>query len=146
MSDTPTIFSTHQAAKEGNTLLLKKASKKDLNREDEDGWTPVHWAAWNGSVEALKMVLSKGCVANSAPPPNLTIPTAPPKIPSSPCVLLSNYLFPIVTGVMQIGLMGKATHLSILQQYTATRVHWSYWCPMVPIYTPWTSLAELQQK
>lgn len=60
MSDTPTIFSTHQAAKEGNTLLLKKASKKDLNREDEDGWTPVHWAAWNGSVEALKMVLSKG--------------------------------------------------------------------------------------
>lgn len=60
MSDTPTVFATHQAAKEGNIAVLKKSAKKDLNRRDEDGWTAMHWAAWSGNTEALKTIISKG--------------------------------------------------------------------------------------
>ena len=59
MADTP-ILSIHQAAKDGNIGILKKASKKDLNRGDMDGWTAAHWVAWNGNTEAVKTVISKG--------------------------------------------------------------------------------------
>ena len=50
----------HQAAKDGNTAVLKKASKKELNRRGEDGWTAVHWAAWSGHPDALNTILDKG--------------------------------------------------------------------------------------
>lgn len=49
-----------QAAKDGNIAALKKASKKELNRRGEDGWTAVHWAAWSGHPEALNTILDKG--------------------------------------------------------------------------------------
>ena len=49
-----------QAAKDGNTAVLKKASKKELNRSGEDGWTAVHWAAWNGHPGSLSIILDKG--------------------------------------------------------------------------------------
>lgn len=52
--------SIHQAAKDGDVSVLKRAAKKDLNKGDEDGWTAVHWVAWNGNSEALKTVISKG--------------------------------------------------------------------------------------
>ena len=54
------LFAVHQAAKEGNLLLLKKASKKDLNVQDEEGWTALHRAAWNGSIVAIDTIVSKG--------------------------------------------------------------------------------------
>ena len=60
MADTPTLFALHQAAKEGNGPLLKRASKKDINKGDQDGWTAMHWAAWNGSPEGLHILISKG--------------------------------------------------------------------------------------
>lgn len=53
-------FAVHQAAKEGNVLVLKKASKKDLNVPDEEGWTALHWASWNGNVAAIDTIVSKG--------------------------------------------------------------------------------------
>lgn len=49
-----------QAAKDGNIVILKKASKKELNRPGEDGWTAVHWAAWNGHPDCLHIILDKG--------------------------------------------------------------------------------------
>ena len=57
-ADTP----IHHAAKEGDITVLKKASKKDLHRGDKDGWIPLHWAAWNGNLEAIKTILTKGQV------------------------------------------------------------------------------------
>lgn len=54
------LFAVHQAAKEGNVLVLKKASKKDLNVPDEEGWTALHWASWNGKVAAIDTIVSKG--------------------------------------------------------------------------------------
>lgn len=50
----------HQAAKEGNVQLLRRASKKELNKPDNTGWTPMHWAAWNGAAELLKAAIDKG--------------------------------------------------------------------------------------
>ena len=50
----------HQAAKDGNVQLLQRASKKELNKQDNTGWTAMHWAAWNGNVELLKAVIGKG--------------------------------------------------------------------------------------
>ena len=55
-ADTP----IHQAAKEGDITVLREASKKELHREDKDGWNPLHWAAWNGNLEAIKTILTKG--------------------------------------------------------------------------------------
>ena len=57
---TPAADAIHQAAKDGNAAVLKKASKKDLNRPGEDGWTAVHWAAWNGHPGSLHVILDKG--------------------------------------------------------------------------------------
>ena len=60
MSEFPTSFPVHQAAKDGNVALLKKFSKKELNRGDDEGWTPVHWAAWKGNPDTLRVILDKG--------------------------------------------------------------------------------------
>ena len=49
-----------QAAKDGNAAVLRKASKKELNRRGEDGWSSVHWAAWSGHTDALQVILDKG--------------------------------------------------------------------------------------
>jgi hypothetical protein len=49
-----------QAAKDGNAAVLRKASRKELNRREEDGWTAVHWAAWNGNPDPLQVILDKG--------------------------------------------------------------------------------------
>lgn len=50
----------HQAAKDGDVSILSKASKKELNTGDDDGWTAVHWCAWAGHPETLEAVLKKG--------------------------------------------------------------------------------------
>lgn len=49
-----------QAAKDGEIALLTKASKKELNQGDAEGWTAVHWCAWTGHPEPLEVVLRKG--------------------------------------------------------------------------------------
>ena len=60
MSHTPVPDAMAQAAKDGNVAVLKRSSKKDLNRAGEDGWTAVHWAAWNGNSELVQVILDKG--------------------------------------------------------------------------------------
>lgn len=50
----------HKAARDGVLELLKTATKRDANRRDEDGMTPVHYASSCGNVEALRLLVSKG--------------------------------------------------------------------------------------
>lgn len=52
----------NRAAKHSDITVLKRASKKDLHRKDNDGWIPLHWAAWKGNLEAIKTILTKGQV------------------------------------------------------------------------------------
>ncbi|KAK2866770.1 hypothetical protein Q7C36_002826 [Tachysurus vachellii] len=50
----------HRAARDGHVTLLKEATRKELNTEDEDGMTPVLWAAHHGNLEALRVMLGRG--------------------------------------------------------------------------------------
>ena len=52
----------HYAAKIANIDALRKATEKDLNKRDEDGRTPTHWAAFKGNINALILIVSKGFV------------------------------------------------------------------------------------
>ena len=37
----------------------------DVNAAEPDGTTPLHWAAYGGDVEATRLLLAAGAVANS---------------------------------------------------------------------------------
>ncbi|KAM4534675.1 pre-mRNA splicing regulator USH1G [Fundulus diaphanus] len=50
----------HKAARDGYLDLLKEATRKDLNAPDEDGMTPTLWAAYNGNLEALRLIVARG--------------------------------------------------------------------------------------
>jgi ankyrin repeat protein len=52
----------HYAAKISNIETLKKATEKDLNKRDDDGRTPTHWAAFKGNINALILIISKGYI------------------------------------------------------------------------------------
>lgn len=54
----------HQAARDGFVALLKEANRKELNMPDEDGLTPVLWAAHHGNLEALRVMLGRGWATN----------------------------------------------------------------------------------
>ncbi len=43
-------------------LLLLGA---DVNDRDEDGWTPLHWAAWAGDAALVDLLASRGAEVNS---------------------------------------------------------------------------------
>ncbi|TRY77153.1 hypothetical protein TCAL_00067 [Tigriopus californicus] len=50
----------HRAAKDGLLGVLKETTKKDTNLKDEDGMTPTLWAAFEGNLEALKLLVGRG--------------------------------------------------------------------------------------
>ncbi|KAL8593329.1 hypothetical protein ACOMHN_009982 [Nucella lapillus] len=57
------------AAKDGYLDVLQQATKRDLNWPDEDGMTAVSWAARNGHLDALRLIVGRGvgtvCTAGS---------------------------------------------------------------------------------
>lgn len=53
----------HKAARDGNLAALREATRKDLNAPDEDGMTPTLWAAYHGNLEALRLIVARGWVA-----------------------------------------------------------------------------------
>ena len=57
----------HKAARDGYLDLLKEATRKDLNAPDEDGMTPTLWAAYHGNLEALRLIVGRGCVLAKFP-------------------------------------------------------------------------------
>lgn len=52
----------HRAAQDGLLDILKEATKRDCNLKDEDGMTPTLWAANNGQLEALRLLVGRGLV------------------------------------------------------------------------------------
>lgn len=50
----------HEAAKEGYLDPLREATKRDCNKADETGMTPTLWAASNGHIDALRLIVSRG--------------------------------------------------------------------------------------
>ncbi|KAK9500378.1 hypothetical protein O3M35_001656 [Rhynocoris fuscipes] len=50
----------HRAAQDGLIDILKEATKRDCNVKDEDGMTPTLWAAHNGQLEALRLLVGRG--------------------------------------------------------------------------------------
>lgn len=50
----------HRAARDGYLEALKEATKRDLNSRDEDGMTPTLWAAFEGNLDALRLIVGRG--------------------------------------------------------------------------------------
>lgn len=40
--------------------MLKEATKKEINSKDDDGMTPVLWAAFEGKLDALRLLIGRG--------------------------------------------------------------------------------------
>jgi hypothetical protein len=49
-----------RAAKDGILDILKEATRNDSNSRDEDGMTPTLWAAFEGHLEALRLLVVRG--------------------------------------------------------------------------------------
>jgi len=43
----------------------------NVNARDQDGWTPLHWAAWRGQLETVNLLIEKGADVD-APAKHLT--------------------------------------------------------------------------
>lgn len=54
-----TVF-LFRAARDGYLDALKEATRKDCNSKDEDGMTPTLWAAFEGNLEALRLLVGRG--------------------------------------------------------------------------------------
>ena len=52
----------HNAARTGAIEVIKAATRRDVNKKDEDGMTPVHWAASCGHLDCLRLLIIKGYV------------------------------------------------------------------------------------
>lgn len=50
----------HSAARDGLLDLLKEANRKDCNSKDDDGMTPTLWAAFEGNLDALRLLVGRG--------------------------------------------------------------------------------------
>ena len=50
----------HKAARDGLLDILKETTRKDCNAGDEDGMTPTLWAAFEGNLEALSLLVGRG--------------------------------------------------------------------------------------
>ncbi|XP_072748861.1 pre-mRNA splicing regulator USH1G isoform X2 [Anoplolepis gracilipes] len=49
-----------KAAREGVLDVLKEATRKDCNARDEGGMTPTLWAAFEGHIDALRLLVTRG--------------------------------------------------------------------------------------
>lgn len=55
-----TISFVNSAARDGLLDLLKEANRKDCNSKDDDGMTPTLWAAFEGNLDALRLLVGRG--------------------------------------------------------------------------------------
>jgi len=63
----PPGISIHKSAGDGNIEAVKKhlAAGTDVNAKDEDGVTPLHWAALYGHKETAELLIAKGADVNA---------------------------------------------------------------------------------
>jgi ankyrin repeat protein len=61
-TDTITSVYHDRAARDGFLDLLKEATRKDCNNRDDDGMTPTLWAAFEGNLDALRLIIGRGLV------------------------------------------------------------------------------------
>ena len=65
--ETPIQLSSplHQAAYNGNLAICEAILKKESDPQysDEDGYTPLYWAAKEGHLDVVKFFLEKGHIA-----------------------------------------------------------------------------------
>ena len=56
-----------EAARDGNIEAVKQhiAAGTDVNAKDEDGYTPLHVAAWEGHKEIAELLIAKGADVNA---------------------------------------------------------------------------------
>lgn len=50
----------HKAAKDGLLDVLREANKREVNAKDVYGRTPVLWAAFEGRLDALRLLVGRG--------------------------------------------------------------------------------------
>ena len=57
-----------KAAKKGDVAAIRKLLAADpslVHARDQEGSTPLHWAAWRGQVEAARLLLEAGADVNA---------------------------------------------------------------------------------
>ncbi|XP_051170717.1 pre-mRNA splicing regulator USH1G [Leptopilina boulardi] len=50
----------HKAARDNNLEILKESTRKDCNARDDGGMTPTLWAAFEGNIDALRLLVARG--------------------------------------------------------------------------------------
>ncbi|XP_046750497.1 Usher syndrome type-1G protein homolog [Diprion similis] len=50
----------HKAARDGALEILKEATRRDCNARDDGGMTPTLWAAFEGNIDALRLLAARG--------------------------------------------------------------------------------------
>ncbi|KAF2828811.1 ankyrin, partial [Ophiobolus disseminans] len=58
MNDTPLTWGSEQGSTECVKILLEAGA--DPNETEYDGWPPLHWAARNGHLDVLLLLLQYG--------------------------------------------------------------------------------------
>lgn len=51
-----------QAVRDGYLDILRNATRKECNHQDDDGMTATHWAAYSGHLNALRIIVGRGLV------------------------------------------------------------------------------------
>jgi ankyrin repeat protein len=51
-----------KAVKDGDMATVKEMIKSgvDINQQDDNGWTPLNWAAGNGDIDTVKLLVENG--------------------------------------------------------------------------------------
>lgn len=48
------------AARDGRLDILREASRREMNARDASGMSPTLWAAYEGRLEALRLLVGRG--------------------------------------------------------------------------------------